>query len=286
MIEWYYFALISSILLGVYSVVEKLALKNEHATAFTSAFSIIAAAMSLPLLLFANFDLTYMQLFLIFANGTIMALTYLLAARIFKHGSISVASAAFGSLPSVFVALLAIPLLGEHLTVLQYVSIAVISVIIYLLLFERGLGKDFESNKYRIMVLVRSLLVAMQAVLTKYLLGSVDVPTLLFLCEIFMAFDFAVFISVKYGGIKEIVFTIRSYALPIILMAALTVGFSLTYFLSLTGADVSLVTPVRNTVYVVMAVILGGMLFNEDELKKKLALSAILLIFTYLLIAA
>ena len=68
-------------------------------------------------------------------------------------------------------------------------------------------------------------------------------------------------------------------------MAVLTVGYGLAYYLSLTGADVSIVTPVRNTVYVVMTVIAGGLLFKEDDIERKLALSAILLLFTYLLIA-
>lgn len=185
-----------------------------------------------------------------------------------------------------FVVLLALPLLGEHLDYLQYVSIAVITVVIYALLFERG-KKPFESNKYMTMIIVRSFLVAAQAILTKYILSAtgVDVFTFFVLSEIFVAFDFAVFISFKYGGVKEIVSTVKTYALPILLMAVLTLGYGMTYYLSLVGADVSLVTPVRNTVYVVMTVLAGGLLFKEDEIEKKLALGAILLLFTYLLIA-
>ncbi len=286
MIEWYYFALMSSILLGMFTILEKFSLKREHATAFTSAFSFIAAIISLPLLLLAqNFSFTWFQLALVFSNGVLIALTYLLAARVYRHGSVSVASAAFSSLPSVFVVLLALPLLGETLTLTQYVSIAVITVVIYSLLFERGKMKAFESNKYITMIVVRSFLVAAQAILTKYiLLMGVDVYAFFVLSELFVAFDFAVFISFKYGGVKEIVSTVRSYALPIALMAALTLGYGLTYYLSLMGADVSLVTPVRNTVYVAMTVLAGGLLFREDEIEKKLALSAVLLLFTYLLI--
>jgi drug/metabolite transporter (DMT)-like permease len=286
MIAWYYFALVSSIMLGLFTILEKFSLKQEHATAFTSAFSFIAAIMSLPLLLLAqNFNFTAFQLALVFANGILIALTYLLAARVYKHGSVSVASAAFSSLPSVFVVILALPLLGERLSYLQYVSIAVITVIIYSLLFDRRRGKPFESNKYLAMILVRSFLVAAQAILTKYILSmGVDVLLFFVLSEIFVAFDFATFISFKYGGVKEIARTVKTYALPIVLMAVLTLGYGLTYYLSLIGADVSLVTPVRNTVYVVMTVLAGGLFFKEDDIKKKMALSAILLLFTYLLI--
>lgn len=287
MIEWYYFALMSSIMLGMFTILEKFSLKQQHATAFTSAFSFIAAVISLPLLLLArNFSFTWLQIALVFANGILIALTYLLAARVYKHGSVSVASAAFSSLPSVFVVLLALPLLGESLTLIQYVSIAVITVVIYSLLFDRRKGAPFESNKYMTMILVRSIMVAMQAVLTKYILSmGVDVFAFFVLSEIFVAFDFALFISFKYGGMREIASTVRKYSVPIALMAVLTLGYGLTYYISLLGADVSLVTPVRNTVYVVMTVLAGGLFFKEDSVGKKLVLSAVLLAFTYLLIA-
>ena len=286
MIEWYYFALMSSIMLGLFTILEKFSLKQQHATAFASAFSFMAAILSLPLLLLSqSFALTWFELALVFANGVLIALTYLLAARVYRHGSVSVASAAFASLPSVFVVMLALPLLGETLTLTQYVSIAVITVVIYSLLFERGRMKAFESDKYATMVVVRSFLVAVQAILTKYILTmGVDVFTFFVLSEIFVAFDFAVFISFKYGGVKEIAGTVKQYLLPIALMAVLTLGYGLAYYLSLAGADVSLVTPVRNTLYVVMTVLAGGLLFKEDEIEKKLALGAILLLFTYLLI--
>jgi drug/metabolite transporter (DMT)-like permease len=286
MLQWYYFALMSSILLGMFTILEKFSLKQEHATAFASAFSFIAAIISLPLLLLSqSFSFSPLQLALVFANGVLIALTYLLAARVYKHGSVSVASAAFSSLPSLFVVLLALPLLGETLTLTQYVSIAVITVVIYSLLFDRRRAKAFDSSKYTTMIIVRSFLVAAQAILTKYiLLMGVDVYAFFVLSEMFVAFDFAVFISLKYGGMKEIASTVRRYTIPIALMAVLTLGYGLTYYISLMGTDVSLVTPVRNTLYVVMTVIAGGLLFKEDDMVRKLALGLILLLFTYLLI--
>lgn len=286
MIEWYYFALLSSVMLGLFSLVEKKALKKEHATAFSSAFSFVAAIISLPFILFANFSITPLQLVLIFINGIAVALTYLLAARIYRHGSISAAAGPFSALPSLFVALLAFVFLGERLSLLQYLSIIMISLVIYVLLFERRPSKEFSSNKYRTMIFTRCFLVAVEAILTKYLLGSVNVYALFVLTELFVAFDFAVFISLKYDGIKEIIETTRNYFLSIFSMAVLTVGYGLTYYLSLQGADASLVTPVRNTLYVAITVIVGGILFKEKDLKRKLALSAVLLIFAYLLVIA
>lgn len=285
MLEWYYLALISSALLGTYSIVEKVALRKEHATAFTSTFSFVAAILSLPLLMFANFSMTPVQLALIFVNGIVIALTYLLAARIYRHGSISTASAAFSSLPSAFVVLLAFAMLGERLTLLQYLSIVVIVLVTYSLLFDRRTASQFESNRYRTMVVTRSFLVAVQALLTKYLLFSVNVYAFFVLSEIFVAIDFAIYISIKYNGVGEILSVTRQYSLPIIAMAVLTLGYGLTYCLSLINVPVSLVTPVRNTVYAAVTVLAGGLLFREDDMKRKIALCAILLVFAYLLIA-
>ena len=285
MIEWYYFALLSSVMLGIYSLIEKKALKKEHATAFSSAFSFVAALISLPFILLANFSMTPLQLILIFINGIIIALTYLLAARIYRHGSISAAAGPFSALPSLFVAVLAFIFLREELSMLQYLSIIMIALVIYVLLFERRNDKDFSSNKYRTMIFTRCFLVAIEAVLTKYLLGSVNVYAFFVLSELFVAFDFAIFISLKYNGVKEIIETTRSYFIPILSMALLTAGYGLAYYLSLQGADASLVTPVRNTLYVAITVIAGGILFKEKDLKRKIALAAVLLLFAYLLIA-
>ena len=285
MLQWYYFALISSLLLGLYSLIEKRALKTEHATAFTSTFSFVAAIISLPLLIFARFGMiTPFQYLLIFANGIVIALTYLLAARVYRHGSISAAAGPFSALPSLFVALLAFFFLGERLALTQYISIIVISLVIYVLLFESS-AKDFGSNKYKMMVILRCFLVAVEAILTKFLLGSVDVYAFLVLSELFVAFDFVIFISLKYRGMREIIETTRAYFVPIFLMAILTLGYSLAYYFSLLSADVSLVTPIRNTVFVVMTVGLGGILFKEKNLKRKLVLCAVLLAFAYILIA-
>ena len=285
MIEWYYFALLSSVMLGIYSLIEKKALKKEHATAFSSAFSFVAALISLPFILLANFSMTPLHLVLIFINGIIIALTYLLAARIYRHGSISAAAGPFSALPSLFVAVLAFIFLGEELSMLQYVSIIMIALVIYVLLFEKRSGKDFDNNKYRTMIFTRCFLVAIEAVLTKYILGSVNVYAFFVLSELFVAFDFAIFISLKYNGVKEIIETTRIYFVPILSMALLTAGYGLTYYLSLQSADASLVTPVRNTLYVAITVIAGGILFKEKNLKMKLALAAVLLLFAYLLIA-
>jgi transporter family protein len=287
-LQWYYLALLSSVILGLYTIVEKVALKREHATAFSSAFSFVAAILALPFLVFADFSgITALQYALIFVNGIVIALTYLMAARVYRHGSLSTASAAFSSLPSVFVVILAFSFLGERLTWLQYLSVIVIVLVTYSLLFDRRRADQFDGNKYRTMVVTRSFLVAVQALLAKYLLSvaNVNVFALFVLSEIFVAVDFAVFISVKYNGVKEILGVVRQYSLPILAMALLTLGYGLTYYLSLLGAPVSLVTPVRNTVYAVITVLIGGLLFKEDDMRRKVALCAVLLIFAYLLIA-
>ena len=45
MISWYYLVIISSIIMGVSTIVEKYALKNEHATSFSASFSIVIAML-------------------------------------------------------------------------------------------------------------------------------------------------------------------------------------------------------------------------------------------------
>ncbi|MDE1854841.1 MAG: EamA family transporter [Candidatus Micrarchaeota archaeon] len=287
MVEWYYLILISSVLNGLATLVEKNALKTHYATEFSATVSPFVALISLLFIPLANFNISVWQLLLITAWSAINAYSYLLAARAFRHGELSASSAAFGSLPTLVVVVLAFLFLSEQLSLVQYIGIAGMIMATYMLFFrepKRPDGKQaFESSKYKYVVLLAVFVSGTASVFNKYAIGGVNPYTFFIISSISMALFFAVFISIRYRGVREIVQTARTYRLPISLASVLTSGYRLAFYLALVLVPVSLAQPLGNAFYVIITVAIGGLIFKEGNLRRKLALSAFLIFFAYLL---
>lgn len=288
MIQWYYLVVVSSIFMAVATIVEKKALKVEHATQYSSAFSLIIAVVSLAFIPFASLDISLLQWFLLFVGSLISAAIYLIQARVFKHGSLSAATPASGALPIVFIIFMAYVFLSERLSLMQYGALVGIIIGTYLILFRKlsKKGKDFESNKYRYMLITSGILTAIGMVIGKYQLLSVNVFSYLIITQIFIAIEFAIYITLKYNGIKEIAKTIRTYKTPLALTVIFTLGYRLAFFTALASplAFISAASPLRNAVFVIITVLAGGIMFREEGLLKKIAISVALLIFSFILI--
>lgn len=289
MIEWYYLVIISAVLMALATIVEKKALKVEHATQFSAAFSMIIAVVSLVFVPWASFQISAFQWLLLLVGSLISAAVYLIQARVFKHGSISNATPASGALPVVFVIFLAYIFLSERLNAVQYLSLAGIVVGTYLILFKKMSkdAHDFDSNKYRYMIIANGVLSAIGMIIGKYQLVNIDVLSYLILTQILMAIEFAIFITIKYNGLKEIQNTIKTYRNPLIATVFLTLAYRLTFFYALSSpfALISAASPLRNAVFVIITVLVGGMMFKEEGLLQKIAISIALLIFSFILIA-
>ena len=286
MLAWYYLILASSVLNGLATLVEKRALKTHHATAFSAALTPLVALISLLFIPFANFGMSGWQLLLIVAWSALNAYTYLLAARVFRHGELSASSAAFGSLPTLVVVVLAFVFLSEQLSIVQYVGIIGMIVATYMLFFRESgrSGHYFESGRYKYMVLFAVLVSGTAAVFNKYVITGINPYAFLIVSSISMSVFFTAFISLRYKGIGEIVRTFRSYRLPISLGAVFTAGYRLTFYLALILIPVSLAQPLGNTFYVIITVAIGGLMFREGDLARKFVLSAFLVFFAYLLV--
>ena len=277
--EWYILIFISALLMTLATIVEKKALKAEHATQYSSAFSWLIAIASLAFLPLAAFNISGYQWFLLVLGGTLSAITYLVTARVYKHGSLSIATSLSGALPVLFVVLLAYVFLSEYLTIIQYTAIAGIIIATYIVLSRRfNSRKEFDSAKYKYMVIANAFISAISAVIGKYQLLHINIFAYMIITQIIIAIEFAIFISVKYEGVKEIGRTIISYRFPIAATVLLTIGYRLSYFAALSqiSAPVSIATPLRSTLFTVMAVVAGGAMFRERGLWWKIALSVIM----------
>ncbi|MCL4363591.1 DMT family transporter [Candidatus Marsarchaeota archaeon] len=286
MVEWYYLLLASSILMGASTVIEKHTLKDEHASAYSSGFSIITALLALVFLPFANFSIKLFEIPLLYIISLISTATYLFTARIFKHGNISVASPIFSSLPVLFIVILSAIFLKEYLKPVQYLVIAILIITAYFLMTmgNKDGSKAFEKTKYAYLIIVSCFLGASGAIILKYLLNlGMNIFTILIFIELFMSINFIVYMKLKYGGPKETISNLKKYKKSIVAISFLTTIYRLTYYAAASLVFISLVSPVRNSIYIVITTVAGGILFNEKGIKKKLVLSSILIVCVYYL---
>lgn len=285
---WYFLVILSSVLMGLSTIVEKVTLKREHATQFSAALTPLVTLLSLAFIPFANFSISAEQLLVLVVLSAFNAYGFLLTARVFKHGELSIASPVISSLPTLLVVVFAFLFLSETLSIWQYAIVAGMVITVYVLLFTKGRQVAMsgpEGKKYTYVLLFYCVLSAATTIVSKYLLITMNPFTFLILGGVFQSVFFTLMISLRYGGIREILGSVKAYKLPLAANALLVTGYRVTYFVALTLAPVSLAQPLRNTVYVVITVAFSGLLFKEQHIAKKLALGMVLLLLVYLLVA-
>ncbi len=279
--------LISAALMGFSSVLEKYMLKDEHASAYSASFSIIIALMALVFVPFADFNISLYAVALVFLISVVSTVSYILTARVYKHGNISVSSPILSSLPQLLIVVFAFMFLSERLSFVQYMSIAVMIIAAYLLLFKANSRKRtaFDGKRYIYELVMVVALMAIGGVLLKYLLFYMTPYTYIVLVEAFIALDMTVYMQLRYGGVKEIAHNMRKHWMPLLAIAVIAMAYRITYYLAVSTTYVSLTSPLRNTLSVVITVLAGGLLFKEGNIARKLALAAVMVTAVYFLIA-
>ena len=273
--------------MGLATILEKRALYHEYASAYSSDFAIVAAVISLVLLPLAKFNINVFEIGLVYILSLLSTAGYLLTARTYKHGNISVTSATYSSMPIFFTVILAFIFLGEKLTIIQYTSILVMIVTTYILLFvnAKGSKSNFDTKNYAYIVIIVSVINGVSAIVLKYLLYSVNPFTALILLQVFSAINFTIYMQVRYGGIRELIKNFKNNKVVLVRQGILTVSYRATYYFAASLVAISLVVPLRNTIYVIITVMSGGIVFKESNIKRKIILSMVLIAAAYFLVA-
>ena len=69
-----------------------------------------------------------------------------------------------------------------------------------------------------------------------------------------------------------------------LIIAALAVLYRITYYAAVAEAPISLVSPLRNVINIIMIVSVSGVFFHEKNIKRKIALSAIMIVAAFMII--
>ncbi|MDE1856507.1 MAG: EamA family transporter [Candidatus Micrarchaeota archaeon] len=288
MIEWYYITIAAAVSMGIATIIEKYALKNVHASAYTAAFSIIAALFSLSILPFANLNIGVATWIAIYILSILVTASYLLLAKAFRHGRISVGTAITSSMPSLFTVVLGFVFIGESLKLYEYAAIAVLVVASYVFLARYNNDQSDAKGKgmrYADILIGTSLLNAIAYVAVKYLIDvGLDPLTYVVLSQLFVALNMCIYMIARFGGVKEIASNVRQNAVPLVAIGVFTVGYRVPLYLSISATEVSLAVPLLNAVFIIVTVLVGGAIFREGNLFKKTILGLVLVAASYLLI--
>ena len=287
MIEWYYLVIISAILSVIVSIIQKGALKVEHATQYSAASSFLVAISSLVFLPFASSVITPLQLLLTVAFGLLSATTLLLGTKVMRHGNISSVTPLSNVLPILFTIIFAYIFLAEQLTLIQGFCVIGIVAVTYFLLFRKRrnqLRKDFDSNKYKTMLVANAFVGSIGGIIAKYLLVGMNVFSFMIITQIVAALCLAAFITLKYDGVRGIEWTVKRYSWSFAAIVLLIIALRVIGYFALTVAPVNLANTLSNAVFVMLTVPIGGLIFREGGLKRKIVLSSAILLFAYILI--
>lgn len=288
MIAWYYLVVASTLMLSASAIVEKFALRAEHASAYSSDATLLIAIISLLLIPFADFHITLWEIALMYAMSLTSTTTYLLTARTYKHADVSAASPVISTLPPIFTVLFAFTFLHESLRVSQYLFIGALAVLAYLLLFKKDKGTEkpyFERKRYVNYLLITSLLMSVGAILTKHVLSmGISIFTLFVVVGLSMALNMLVYMTIKYGGIREMARNLARHPVPLLTTSSLALGYRLTYYAAASVAFISLVSPLRQGINIVIVVLAGALIFKESDVVRKIVISLLMIGCVYFII--
>jgi drug/metabolite transporter (DMT)-like permease len=285
MIQWYYLTLISSSLVGVASILEKKVLRRAHALSYSSITTIFIALLSLSFIPFLDFNIKPIYWVVLYAMGITSAISYWLTARVYKHANISVSTPILSTAPQMLTVIFGYLLLGEVLSFIQYAGIAILLSATFLLVSHTAKPSTKRyAKKYPVMLAAIVFLIAIGAIMLKFVLSGVTIYTALFIIEMFVAFNLFVILRHNHGNKKEIKRNVKKFWKPILIIAIIAILYRITYYAAAAEAPISLVSPLRNVVNIMIIVSVSGVIFHEKNIKRKIALSAVMIAAAFMII--
>ena len=289
--NWFLLAFISASLSATSTIFEKKTLFKMEALEFSFVLSVFNMLISLLFLFWIDFSqVTYASLFILYGKTILGALAFLCVMLAIKNMEIS------GALPLMvltpgFVALFAFLLLSESLSSVEILGMSMLLVGTYIL--ESGKSKNifdpfkvFVKSKYHNYIIFALLLFTATSLLDKFLIRDHHMHPYTFMAfqQLFLAINFFIIMLFwKRNPVKVLIKEKRSTIGWILLISVLTIGYRFSQIEAIKLAPVALVLSVKR-LSVLFATLIGGKLFKESNLLKKLAATIILIAGSILLL--
>lgn len=288
---WFFVALLSSFLSAFAAITQKKVLFELKPLEFSFILSIVNLLFSIPFFFFINYyTITFQNLSVLFIKSLIGALAFLCVMNALKNLQISNALPLLALTPG-FVAVFAFFFLGEKLK--YYEIIGLISLIVGTYILESKSLKEvlipfsvFIKSKYHQFILAALLLFTASSIMDKLLLIKMNLTpvSLTAFQHIYFALIFGViFFFRKTDLTKQNIATIKNNFGWIALISLLTIGYRFSQVWAVSLASVALVLAIKRT-SVLWATIIGGKIFKDTNLLKKVIAVIFILIGAILIL--
>ena len=284
--SWIWMALFSAVLLGVYDVAKKQALKKNDVL-WILLLSTALSSLFLTPFLSAGAPIHHLKLLFKAALVTTSWISGMIALKLLPITTVST----FKTSRPVFVVLFSIILFGERLSLLQWAGVAAVFIAIWLLaLASNKEGISFRANKGVAAMVIAVFTGVASALWDKVILKEME--------PLFVQGWTNVYITVLLGAtmaVKALVSRRNPSAgiqplrwdWTILLIAVFITGADMLYFYSLhaDGALLSVISLIRRS-SVIITFALGAALFKEKNVAAKSAVLALMLAGVVLLMAS
>jgi transporter family protein len=268
---WIWMALASAILLGVYDVAKKNALKYNGIYHILLVATAMSAVFVSPFLT-AGTGPDHLRLIFKAILVTASWVSGMVALKLLPITTVST----FKASRPMFVVLFSIILFGERLNVLQWGGVAAVLIALWLLgVSSEREGIPFKGNKGFLALIVSVLTGVASALWDKHILQGMEPLFVQGWTNIYITLMLALVIVFRnLSGHRE---TFR-WDWTILLIAVFITGADMLYFFSLKadGSMLSVVSLIRRS-SVIITFALGAALFKEKQIARKAGVLALLL---------
>lgn len=281
---WLFLIIFSAIFLGVYDVFKKLSLSGNAVLPVMLVSSGTSLILFLPLLIISNVAPNFLEnsIFLIPSVGNITLLligiktvivqaSWIFSFFALKHLPISIVSPIRSSGP-MWTLFGAIVILGERLTVTQWIGVGIIILCLYAYsLVGKKEGIHFKNNIWILFIFLGTMLGSISALYDKYLIATCHIDKMAIQAW-FTVFQFCIMIPTVLlfwypKRLQTDAFQWR-WTIPCIGIFLVLADFFYFFSLSQDGALISIVSIIRRS-GVIVSFISGAIIFKEQNLKVK-----------------
>ncbi|MFW6014144.1 MAG: EamA family transporter [Candidatus Nanoarchaeia archaeon] len=287
--EWLIFALLAAFLVTLSSLTEKKVLFKEHAMRFATVLAIINMLISLPLFIFIDYNnVPIAGIIILFFTGLIGAVAFLMVAKAMRHMEISTAAPYF-TLGPLFTVVFAWIFLDEILTVQQMSGISLILLGSYALQLKgHELIEPFrniKNSKYIHFLFFAAILYGISSTFDRALMANFGMEPLTYIAfiHLFIAIHMFIMISILHDGVMDIKEGFKKTGFWVFLVSLFLVTARYSQITAIKMAYVAPVISVKR-LSILFIVLIGGTIFNEQNIIKKSVFSVLMIIGTILLV--
>jgi drug/metabolite transporter (DMT)-like permease len=282
--NWFVLGFVSAVFSAGAALAQKKILFEMEALFFSFSLFVFVLLFSLPFIFYLDFNgLTFVGIVVLFIRSFLGALSFLFVMLSIKNMEISRALPLLALTPGI-IAIVAFLFLKDNLTVIQICGMFLLLLGTYVLeirnrndIFEPF--KVFIKSKAHHYVIAALLLFSITAIIDRALLNNYKFPPVsyFFTQQLFYLISFWIILMFGHKGSHNFkVFKNIKIIKWLVLISIMTVAYRYTEIMAIKIAPVALVLSVKR-ISIFFAVIIGGKLFFEKELIKKVIASALII---------